>query len=88
LQTPTAFGYLERNSVLLTKPNRFRSSTLKKKNEGHEWVDPNFIRDDPWKKLSESERKKAERNLYILYGVMIVFAVLPFILFYFFLRRS
>lgn len=52
-----------------------------------ESVDPNFVEEDPWEKLSDDERKKAERHLKILYGVMILFVILPFIVF-FLTRRS
>jgi phosphotransferase system glucose/maltose/N-acetylglucosamine-specific IIC component len=50
-------------------------------------MSPEFVQEDPWEKLSESERKKAERHLFMLYAVMIAFAILPFVLFYFFFRR-
>jgi len=39
-------------------------------------------KEDPWSKLSPEERKRAERHLYILYAVMIAFAVLPILLFF------
>lgn len=40
--------------------------------------------EDPWEKLSPEERKRAERHLVILYVVMGLMVVVPFVFFYFF----
>lgn len=62
-------------------------SSREKNEKDQEWIDPGFVQEDPWEKLSKPERKKAERNLYILYAVMTLLVILPFVMFFVF-RKS
>jgi len=46
--------------------------------EKKETPDDPSSEEDPWKKLSPDERKRAERHLMILYVSMILMVVVPF----------